>query len=257
MLHGMKWWGDLGARVLEDVLVFLAAVIGHVLSWPVIVLVIVLLLLRPIRRLIGRLKTAKVWGGEAEFVEDVLVAATTAAVADTPEPATPAAEPTQPQEERVGKQPEPTKKSTPTPSEPAENEALIRALTQWSARPEIVRTWRERVQLNRSPEEIINRTWRDMRMLLILLHLHFLGGVTDEILNRELLDRLAQIPQIPGSFLGAAGAMLNVRNQVMHHEIEATDSIALSYVTSFRQLEPIAERLLAVRPGPDTTGLQD
>lgn len=254
MLHGMKWWGDLAARVLEDVLVFLAAVIGHVLSWPVIVLVIVLLLLQPIRRLIGRMKTAKVWGGEAEFVEDVLVAATTAAVADTPEPVTPETEPAQPEKERVDVQPEPTAKPTARASETADNRALIRALTQYSARPDLVRKWRERVQTNRSPEEIIDRTWRDMRMQLLLLHLHFLGEATDEISNRALLDRLAEIPQIPGTYLGAVGAMLNVRNQVMHSEVEASDSIALAYVTSFQQLEEIGNRLLAVRRGRDTTG---
>ncbi|QZQ54971.1 hypothetical protein KZI27_17135 [Curtobacterium sp. TC1] len=41
----------------------------QVLSWPVVVLVIVLILLKPLRKLIDRIKTAKGFGGELEFQE--------------------------------------------------------------------------------------------------------------------------------------------------------------------------------------------
>lgn len=46
---------------------FSASVIGDVLSWPVITLIAILLLLKPIRELVGRIKTAKGFGGELNF----------------------------------------------------------------------------------------------------------------------------------------------------------------------------------------------
>lgn len=49
---------------------FAASVVGSV-AWPVVVLVVVLLLLGPLRRLIGRIRTWKAFGVEAELNEDL------------------------------------------------------------------------------------------------------------------------------------------------------------------------------------------
>lgn len=46
---------------------FTASVIGDVLSWPVVAFIVVLLLLKPLRELVGRIKSAKGFGGEVEF----------------------------------------------------------------------------------------------------------------------------------------------------------------------------------------------
>lgn len=42
---------------------FWASVIGDFLSWPVVVMAVVLLLLKPLKGLIGRVKGAKGFGG--------------------------------------------------------------------------------------------------------------------------------------------------------------------------------------------------
>lgn len=64
-------WKEFVTNALGDVLDFLASIAGSVLSWPVAFMVAVAVFYKPIRGLIGRVKSGKVAGVEFEIREEL------------------------------------------------------------------------------------------------------------------------------------------------------------------------------------------
>jgi hypothetical protein len=64
-------WKEFAAGIFGDVLVFLASITGSVLSWPVAFVIAVGMFYKPIRGLIGRVKSGKVAGVEFEIREEL------------------------------------------------------------------------------------------------------------------------------------------------------------------------------------------
>ncbi len=197
---------------------FAASVIGDVLSWPVVALTIVLLLLRPLRKLIGRLRAAKGFGGEVEF-SDLLEAA----------------------EENV--------------DEVLESEPAVEQLTHDKDRTESKVPDGQKEDLSadsskpdpiRDPSGAIIMSWQTLMNALEDLNRLKAGRGRPTRNPKIIIDQLRRNEAVSSAFYESAVNLLALRNQVAHGETVPTQGAARTYVDRARQLEMVVRGMIAV-----------
>ncbi len=242
-------WKEFAASVIDNVLAFLAAMTGHLLSWPVMVFAVVLLLLGPIRKLIGRMKVAKGWGSEVEFEIESLSEASGAAVLDitdaaqlkfqmgvTPkdstDPAHSASGTGQQGSARPQEAPQPGGSRSETTYEVQGGDRGKKAL-------------RFDAMARSHPRQAILTAWANVRGKVIRLHSEIIGPLPSEGGTMPILEALAETGRVPGSFLGAVEALHDLRARAHQFEEEVDVKFARGYVGSALEVEFVADELLA------------
>ncbi|MET4638327.1 hypothetical protein [Mycetocola sp. 2940] len=203
---------------------FAASVIGDVLSWPIVVLVVVLLLLKPIRRLIGRVKAAMGFGGELEFSELLEVAEENVdevlesePIVDHSEPATDEPKDSVPgagwnsSEDQDGPDPDPHK---PDPTRDPSGAIIMSWQTLMKSLEDFGRLKAGRGRPTRNP--------------------------------RLIIEQLRRSQAVSEAFYESAISLLELRNQVAHGEAVPTKGAARTYVVRAHQLEMVVRGMIGV-----------
>jgi len=204
---------------------FAASVIGDVLSWPVVFLVVMLLLLNPLRKLIGRVKGAKGFGAELEFVALLENAerSVNRVLDEEPVRGTPA-------------QLDPKAEAARTePRNSATSEAVSRMVTHPQADP------------SADPSAAILIAWKSLATTLAELNRSTSNQARPVRSPRPMLAQLKRNERVSRSFYDAVVGLYEVRNQVAHGEAMPTSGAALTFVERAKQLETIAVGIAAVQ----------
>lgn len=205
---------------------FFASVIGDVLSWPVIILVVILTLLKPLKALIGRVKGAKGFGGEVEFnelVEDAEISVNRALDEDLKTHDNDPKRGTAKVESSSSATNEDEQVSTPTS---ADNQKIV--------------------DPSRDPSGAILVSWGSLIETLAELSRTTAGRGRPAVSPRAILDQLKRNEQVSSSFYEAVDNLSKVRNQVAHGEAVPTSGVAFSFVEQAQQLQTVAKGMLAV-----------
>lgn len=195
---------------------FTASVIGDVLSWPVMVLITVLLLLEPLKKLIGRVKGARGFGGEVEFREGLESA-----------------------EENVDEVLE---------SEPVVEDTVIpeNAGTSGLAEGAVVAdSTRSGPDPTRDPSGAIINSWQKLADALESLSRLNAGRGRPTRNPKLIINQLRRNGTVNSAFCDAASSLLSLRNQVAHGETVPTRGAARTYVERSHQLEMVARGRIA------------
>lgn len=197
---------------------FWASVIGDVLSWPIVALAIVLLVLQPLRLLIGRVRAAKGFGGEVEF-SGLLEAA----------------------EENV--------------DEVLESEPVIEQLTHDIARAEanVPDGQNDELIVNssdpdpiRDPSGAIIMSWQQLVNALEDLNRLKAGRGRPTRSPKIIIDQLRRNDAVSSAFYDSVVNLLALRNQVAHGETVPTQGAARTYMERAHQLEMVARAMVTV-----------
>lgn len=204
---------------------FAASVINSVLSWPVIALIVVLLLLEPLRKLIGRVKGAKGFGGEVEFND---------LIEDAEENVDIVLDESPPEEEarveRDGREPD-SEPSNNGDGQPDQDDDTAGA---------------PHVNPANDPSGAILVSWESLVSTLGKLSRSATGRGRPARNPRSILDQLRRNELVSTSFYNAVVSLYEVRNQVAHGEAIPTTGTAFTYVERAKQLERIAAGMTAV-----------
>lgn len=215
---------------------FAASIIGDLLSWPVVILVVVLLLLTPLKKLIGRVKGAKGFGGEVEFNELVESA-----------------------EKKVNKVLDEDSETADRGAESGQETTIPNdsiATDQKEAALDDAIEGRPRVDPSTDPSAAILTSWNSLVATLADLSRSTAGRGRPATNPRAILDQLRRNEQVSRSFYEAVNSLYEVRNQVAHGEAIPTRGVAFAYVDQANQLQSVATGMLAVekmdldRPAP-------
>lgn len=197
---------------------FWASVIGDLLSWPVVALTIVLLVLQPLRMLIGRVRAAKGFGGEVEF-SGLLEAV----------------------EENV--------------DEVLESEPVIEQLTHDRARAEVnvPDGQKDELIVNSSdpdpihdPSGAIIMSWQQLVNALEDLNRLKAGHGRPTRNPKIIIDQLRRNEDVSSAFYESVVNLLALRNQVAHAEAVPTQGAARTYMERAHQLEMVARGMITV-----------
>ncbi|MBK0332045.1 hypothetical protein I8D64_11610 [Brachybacterium sp. MASK1Z-5] len=199
---------------------FFASVIGDLLSWPVVLFVLALILIDPLRRLLERLKTAKGFGGEVEFVETIknVETSTDRAIDDSS-----ASRGAEPPISDTATTPENLDAPTDTPRDP--NGARLT----------------EQSRIASDPSGAILQAWQSLVEKLSDLGRINAGRGRPATNPTTIIERARKTNQLSSSFFEAVESLREARNQVAHGEVEPTEGVAHTYVERARQLEGIVE----------------
>lgn len=197
---------------------FAASVIGDVLSWPVVALIVVLLLLKPIRKLIGRVRTAQGFGAKFQFSERL-----------------------QSLEENVDEaraaEKGPTKvadaEDRARQDSPADPDGGIQA-GEWNPEP------------SSDPSGAIIGSWEQLAKTLEELSRSTAGPGRPAQKPEAIIDQLRRNAGVSGAFHKSATDLLELRNQVAHGEVVPTQGAARTYVDRAAQLQTIARGMIHV-----------
>lgn len=197
---------------------FWASVIGDFLSWPVVVLAVVLLLLKPLKELIGRVKGAKGFGGEVEFSN--LLEAAEENVDEVLE-SEPAIEQLADDEARIGSNSADVQKGghNANPSEP---------------------------DPTRDPSGAIIKSWQQLTNALEDLNRLKAGRGRPTRNPKLIIEQLRRNEAVSSAFYDSAVNLLALRNQVAHGETVPTQGAARTYVERAHQLEMVARGMIAM-----------
>ncbi|MFT8649652.1 MAG: hypothetical protein ABF792_04270 [Bifidobacterium psychraerophilum] len=200
---------------------FAASVIGDLLSWPVTVLVIVLLFLKPIRKLIGRVKGAKGFGAEVKFSEEIKnVEDKVDEVLD--------------EERELGNC------GAQTADSPSVEtlDSIILNKTGESVMPDPAQ----------DPSGAILVSWEKLSKALDDLARTGTGQV---IFPRQysvpVINKLYSSRLISGSFYESVMGLRNIRNKVAHGQVNPTSGVARTYVERAGQLNSVVQETIADR----------
>jgi hypothetical protein len=192
---------------------FVASVIGDMLSWPVVALVVVLLFLKPLRKVIGRVKGAKGFGGELEFGELL-----------------------ESVEESVNRVLDEEPKSAPIP--PSKDPKQSGVSESVDSRPQ--------ADPATDPSGAILLSWESLVETLAGLSRSTASRGRPARNPRAILDQLKRNELVSISFYDAVASLYEVRNQVAHGEAVPTSGSAFTYVERAKQLETIATGIAIV-----------
>ena len=222
---------------------FAASVIGDLLDWPIVVLVIVLILLGPIRRLISRLKTAKGLGGELAFELEKLEKNTQRAVDEgtkakkewslwpfrrkKQEPAPPAGTP--------------DATSPAPPSAAAEQERPADAIPDEGFQ-DVLEPFRVENLIVSDPSGAVLGAWRKVETRVREFFKLALPEEDRARIIRHQLFLLRRAGIISSAFEESVLGLQKVRNEVAHGEAEVTSGSARTYVESAKTIEEILIR---------------
>ncbi|WP_411730937.1 hypothetical protein [Paeniglutamicibacter sp.] len=207
---------------------FAASVIGNVLSWPVVALTVALLLLQPIRKLIGRVTIAKGFGGEFQFaktfesmeenVDEVL--------------------------ESVEKKVDEVLESKLTSEQPEDLETHTRSNSPENKVGPIAEQGTP--DPIRNPTGAIIMSWKTLAKALEDL-IHIKAGRGRPTRNHKIIiEQLRRNEAVSQAFSDSAQDLLALRNQVAHGEVSPTQGAAHTYVERARQLEMVARGIIAL-----------
>lgn len=192
---------------------FAASVIGSLLSWPVVVLVLVLVLLKPIRGLIGRIKGAKGFGTELEFNQGLEEAEESIDVVLETAPAP-----------LRGQPPLEVGDEQPRANEP---DATL-------------------PDPSRDPTGAILASWNNLLAAVTDLQRANAGRGRPSRNARIILDQLRRSDVVTKNFYDSALKLLELRNQVAHGEVVPTRGASLTYVERASQLERVTRGIIAL-----------
>lgn len=250
-------WNEFWSTVYRDSLTFGADVLGHLLSWPVVVLVIVLILLKPIRKLIGRVKNAKGLGGELEFGMEEVERATDEAIEEATAPAAslPASPKLEPAATDTSDGGEPSDDdATPRPVPPAQEpraqgsrlSALLRYVDSEDGGAVLERTpnpFYTRITLD--PSGAIIGAWERLLAVLVEVNMKLRGGPGRPTRQpRKLIEDLRKSGHVTESFIESVESLYKVRNEVAHGEAVPSPGVARTYVQRAYMIEDIARTLI-------------
>ncbi|WP_377466912.1 hypothetical protein [Populibacterium corticicola] len=204
---------------------FAASVIGDVLSWPVVVLIVVLLLLEPLRKLIGRVKGAKGFGGEVEFGELLEKAEDKVNKVLDEDPVA---------DDDAAHDVKPNPVSSEKASEPTRTEGIGSAKRGLQVNPA------------KDPSGAILISWEKLVAALAGLSRSTAGRGRPARNPRAILDQLQRNNLVSDAFHEAVVSLYEVRNQVAHGEAVPTSGAAFTYVERAEQLATIATGIAAV-----------
>lgn len=187
---------------------FAASVLGDVLSWPVVTLIVVLLLLKPLRKLIERVRTAKGFGGEVEFEELIKSMENKVDLVRNEEPST----------KDVGDSEASRRSDNPPKADPSSN-----------------------------PSGAILISWKALIETLASLNRSTAGRNRPAINPMAIINQLKRNNIVSESFYDAFISLYEVRNQVAHGEVIPTTGTAITYVERATQLNEIAKGISAVQ----------
>lgn len=196
---------------------FAASVIGDVLSWPVMALITVLLLLRPLKNLIDRVKGAKGFGGEVEFREGLESA-----------------------EENVDE----VLESEPAVEQMADNDFAVGSISGEDQATGAATT-RSEPDPGRDPSGAIINSWRKLANALEDLSRLNAGRGRPSRNPKVIIEQIRRNGAMNSAFCDAASSLLALRNQVAHGETVPTQGAARTYVERSHQLEMVARGRLA------------
>ena len=199
---------------------FAASVVGDVLSWPVVSLVVILLLLKPIRKLISRTKVAKGFGGEVEFHN--LLEATEESVDEVLE--------SEPSTINVGEDAE------QVPADPSVRKADKTGTGRDPLQPDSTR----------DPSGAIMTSWQRLILALADLSRTKAGPGRPTRNPKLILEQLRRSEAVNNAFYESAVNLFELRNQVAHGEAIPTQGAALTYVERAHQLEMAARGKMAI-----------
>jgi hypothetical protein len=197
---------------------FAASLIGDVLSWPVVALTIVLLLLKPLKKLIGRVKGAKGFGGEVEFSEGLEAAEDNV---DEVLESEPDIEQIADDKAQTGSHVPDDKTTGPTVN---------------PSKPDPIR----------DPSGAIINSWQQLANALEDLSRLKAGRGRPTRNPRLIIEQLRRNEAVNSAFCDAAVSLLALRNQVAHGETVPTQGAARTYVERAHQLEMVARGRIAV-----------
>lgn len=202
---------------------FTASVIGDVLSWPVVRLIAIILVLKPLRALIGRTKTAKGFGGELNF-GDLIGGAEESidkALEDSGEVPNTSGEP--PNDGG------PTSPGAMMPEESADRKAKrANPLTQTD------------------PSGAILSSWESLMSALSDLSRVDAGRGRPARNPSAIIRQVREAGYFSSSFYDAIKRLQEARNRVAHGEVIPTPGVAMSFVDSASQLEVMVRGQIAV-----------
>lgn len=197
---------------------FAASVIGNVLSWPVVALTIALLLLQPIRGLIGRVRAAKGFGGEVEFSKTL---------------------------ESVEDSVDEVLESEPISEQLADLEAHTRSNS--SANQKVSPTAEPGMpDPSRNPSGSIIMAWQQLASALEDLNRIKAGRGRPTRNHKIIIEQLRRNEAVSQAFCDSAHDLLALRNQVAHGEVVPTQGAAHTYVERANQLEKVARGIITV-----------
>ena len=194
-----------------DALMFVESLLGHVISWPMIVLVMFLIMRKPIRELIPRLKSGEILGAKATFSDELERTEKTADAA-------------------IGSLP--VEEPLAADSKPAEVDPLLR---EAEANPSyvLISSW-ERLKDNLVPN-------------LVVLSGDYNAAQQAQMQKKglALLDE-PKVHQVLGAdFVAAVRGLNNLRNAVAHGKHNPTPGEAVTFSETANELHMGALRLAA------------
>ncbi|MBD8205098.1 hypothetical protein IFU08_09745 [Microbacterium sp. CFBP 8790] len=216
---------------------FAASVIGDVLSWPVVFLVVILLLLKPLRRLIGRLRSFKGWGAEMNLAEDLLTISTRT------EERLEAAEPN-------GASNAGTRDGTTVPLRSTRRDDGGRKPDSKDKHPqsggeasEEVAFYDTEAGAEIDPVGAIIFSWSDLLHSLVMLDIASLGPNRPASGERNILKELERAELLDEGLITSIRGLQKVRNLVAHGQVVPSPAEALSYRRTARKLANRADML--------------
>lgn len=196
---------------------FAASVIGDLLSWPVMALVIVLLLLKPIRKLIGRVRGARGFGAEVEFGKEVKnVENNVYEVLD---------------------------------EETESEDGAARTTNKTSSKPldlvlsngEVRRVVPDPTQ---DPSGAILVSWEGLLQTLTDLARTGMGRGRPPRSPSAVIAKLSSSGVISDSFLESVTGLRNIRDQVAHGQVNPSSGVARTYFERAGQLDSVAQGII-------------
>lgn len=235
----------------RDFLDFIAAMTGHLLSWPVAFVVVVAVFYRQLKRLIGRIKSGKFPGFEFNTVEEELEEAaeeaTEAVMGATSKRNSPPA-----QVERKDPVSNEPQSSPATGGEnPAGPQAVPSNLDQMVQQGDrsafdrrlrelqqgIVRSWNDSVRSTGAPIEVMLASWQRLEKKVEKLHVK---AAPSDAFGRmpvtEQVHNLLVMGLVDESFWSSFRRLQRIRNQVVHGHVEFTASEAQAFQKTATQL---------------------
>lgn len=212
---------------------FAASVIGDVLSWPVIFLVVILLLLKPLRRLIGRLRSFKGWGAEMNLAEDLLTISTRT-------------------EERLeAARPKGANRSGAPGGKPAPlgldgshgPDGDEKHPELGSEVSEEVSFYDTEAGAEIDPVGAIILSWSDLLHSLVMLDNASLGSDKPRSGKRNILEELERTKLLDAGLIASIRGLQKVRNLVAHGQVVPSPAEALSYRRTAQKLANRADML--------------
>ena len=247
-------WKEFVGTVFEDSLVFIASIVSSV-AWPVMIFVVVLLLLNPIKQLIGRMKGGKLFGAEFEFEMRQIEQSTEAVVYEkltghadvevrqsepSMSPAEPTDEPPTPPSEELPPE------ADDSPTEPVVDLHLSNEGARlWVGVNEVWRHAKHRLTLEEEdrvvsdPSGAILGAWQRVLTALSLLHVTVSGSDVPTRNVNPILERLKAKHLVSDSYIESVRGLYKVRNDVAHSDTIPSPGVARTYVQAAATIEAV------------------